>query len=58
MHTNENNNSSRSLRREDVFMEIAAFAYRDSVDQQFEEIANDPNALDFSRKPPGVCITR
>ena len=47
MQTNENN-SSRSLRKEDVFMEIAAFAYRDSIDRQIEEIENDPNARDFS----------
>lgn len=47
MQTNKNS-SGRSLRKEDVVMEIAAFAYRDSIDRQIEEIANDPNARDFS----------
>ena len=44
----DDNNSNRSLRKEDVIMEIAAFAYRDSIDRQIEEIANDPTARDFS----------
>lgn len=38
----------RSSREEDIIMETAAFAYRNSVDRQFEEIANDPDACDFS----------
>lgn len=47
MQTNKNS-SNHPLREEDVIMEIAAFAYRDSINRQFEEIANDPNARDFS----------
>lgn len=52
MQTNKNS-SNRTLHEEDVIMEIAAFAYRDSVNRHFEEIANDPDARDFSPEAAG-----
>lgn len=45
--------SDQSLREKDIIMEIAAFACRNGANRQFEEIANDPDACDFSPAAAG-----
>lgn len=44
--------SDQPVGHEDVIMQIAALAYRDHIDREFEEIANDPNAPEL---PPEMA---
>ena len=44
----DKSSSVQPLRKEDLAMGAAAFAYRESIDRQIEEIEKDPNAPDFS----------
>ena len=44
----DKSSSVQPLRKEDLAMGAAAFAYRESIDRQIEEIEKDPDAPDFS----------